>query len=146
MALRGGGGVDGAIHRAAGPGLLNEIFEKYPNGIAVGEAVATLGHNLKAKHVIHTVGPRYYVDGIDHAKLLADAYRNSMRVANELGCKSIAFPSISTGVYAYPMYEAAEIAVRTIREEIAAGSELHEIIFCCFTQEAADFYRDLLDT
>ena len=144
VALRGGGGVDGAIHRSAGPGLLEEIIEKYPDGIVVGEAVATFGHKLKAMYVIHTVGPRYYLGGVDHAKLLADAYRNSMKVANDLGCKSIAFPSISTGVYGYPMDEAAEIAVRTVREEVAAGNELQEIVFCCFDQEAADCYKNLL--
>lgn len=138
--LRGGGGVDGAIHRAAGLGLLAEIIEKYRDGIVVGEAVPTFGHNLKAMYVIHTVGPRYYLDGVDHAKLLADAYRNSLRVANELGCKSIAFPAISTGVYGYPIDEACAIAVKTVREELAAGTELQEIIFCCFSEEDAEIY------
>ena len=138
--LRGGGGVDGAIHRAAGLGLLQEIIEKYPDGIVVGEAVATFAHNLKAMYVIHTVGPRYYLDGVDHARLLADAYRNSIRVATELGCKSIAFPAISTGVYGYPRVEATQIAVKTVREEVTAGTELQEIIFCCFDQATADCY------
>jgi O-acetyl-ADP-ribose deacetylase (regulator of RNase III) len=95
-------------------------------------------------YVIHAVGPRYYLGGVDHAKLLADAYRNSMKVANELGCKSVAFPSISTGVYGYPIGEAAEIAVNTIRDEIAAGSELQEVVFCSFSQEDADVYKHLL--
>jgi O-acetyl-ADP-ribose deacetylase (regulator of RNase III) len=144
VSLRGGGGVDGAIHRAAGLGMLQELTEKYPDGIVVGEAVASFGHKLKAMYVIHTVGPRYYLDGVDHAKLLADAYRNSMKVANDLGCKSIAFPSISTGVYGYPIAEAAEIAIRTVREEISAGNELQEIVFCCFSQEDAAEYRQLL--
>jgi O-acetyl-ADP-ribose deacetylase len=141
VSLRGGGGVDGAIHRAAGLGLLEEIIEKYPDGIIVGEAVPTFGHKLKAMYVIHTVGPRYNLDGVDHAKLLADAYRNSLRVANELGCKSIAFPAISTGVYGYPNAEATDIAVRTIREEIAAGTELQEIVFCCFDDTTATLYE-----
>ena len=145
VSLRGGGGVDGAIHRAAGLGLLEEIIEKYPDGIIVGEAVPTFGHKLKAMYVIHTVGPRYYLDGVDHAKLLADAYRNSIRVANELGCKSIAFPAISTGVYGYPIDEATEIAVRTIREEIAAGTELQEIVFCCFDEETFITYEHALE-
>jgi O-acetyl-ADP-ribose deacetylase (regulator of RNase III) len=144
VSLRGGGGVDGAIHRAAGLGLLEEIVDKYPDGIVVGEAVPTFGHKLKAMYLIHTVGPRYYLDGVDHAKLLADAYRNSIRVANELGCKSIAFPAISTGVYGYPIDEATEIAVRTIREEIAAGTELQEIVFCCFDRETEYVYERLL--
>ena len=144
VSLRGGGGVDGAIHRAAGLGLLEEIIEKYPDGIIVGEAVPTFGHKLKAMYVIHTVGPRYYLDGVDHAKLLADAYRNSIRVANELRCKSIAFPAISTGVYGYPIDEATEIAVRTIREEIAAGTELQEIVFCCFDDANFEAYKNEL--
>ena len=144
VSLRGGGGVDGAIHRAAGLGLLEEIIEKYPDGIIVGEAVPTFGHKLKAMYVIHTVGPRYYLDGVDHAKLLADAYRNSIRVANELGCKSIAFPAISTGVYGYPIDEATEIAVLTIREEIAAGAELQEIVFCCFDDANFEAYKNEL--
>jgi O-acetyl-ADP-ribose deacetylase (regulator of RNase III) len=144
VSLRGGGGVDGAIHRAAGLGLLEEIIEKYPDGIIVGEAVPTFGHKLKAMYVIHTVGPRYYLDGVDHAKLLADAYRNSLRVANELGCKSIGFPAISTGVYGYPIDEATEIAVRTIREEIAAGTELQEIVFCCFDEANFEAYENEL--
>ena len=144
VSLRGGGGVDGAIHRAAGLGLLEEIVEKYPDGIIVGEAVPTFGHKLKAMYVIHTVGPRYYLDGVDHAKFLAAAYRNSIRVANELGCKSIAFPAISTGVYGYPIDEATEIAVRTIREEIAAGTELQEIVFCCFDDANFEAYKNEL--
>ena len=139
--MRGGGGVDGAIHRAAGLGLLAEIIEKYPDGIVVGEAVPTFGHSLRAMYVIHTVGPRYYLHGVDHANLLADAYRNSIRVANELGCKSIAFPSISTGVYGYPIDEACAIAVKTLREEIAAGTELQEITFCCFDETNLAAYR-----
>ncbi len=143
--LRGGGGVDGAIHRAAGLVLLAEIIEKYPDGIVVGEAVPTFGHNLKAMYVIHAVGPRYYLDGVDHSKLLADAYRNSIRVANELGCKSIAFPAISTGVYGYPIDEACAIAVKTVREEIAAGTELQEIVFCCFDEVNFAVYGALLD-
>ncbi|MEY4321817.1 MAG: hypothetical protein RL167_545 [Actinomycetota bacterium] len=144
VSLRGGGGVDGAIHRAAGLGLLEEIVEKYPDGIIVGEAVPTFGHKLKAMYVIHAVGPRYYLDGVDHAKLLADAYRNSIRVANELGCKSIAFPAISTGVYGYPIDEATEIAVRTIQVEIAAGTELQEIVFCCFDDANFEAYKNEL--
>lgn len=142
--LRGGGGVDGAIHRAAGLGLLQELEEKYPDGIIVGEAVPSFGHNLKAMYVIHTVGPRYYLEGIDHPKLLADCYRNSIRVANELGCKSIAFPAISTGVYGYPVDEATEVAVKTIKSAIATGTELQEIVFCCFDEETAEIYKTQL--
>jgi len=144
VSLRGGGGVDGAIHRAAGLGMLQEITEKYPDGIVVGEAVATFAHDLDAMYVIHTVGPRYYLGGVDHAKLLADAYRNSMRVASELGCKSIAFPAISTGVYGYPIEQATEVALRTVREEIAAGTELQEIIFCCFSEDVSQAYEAAL--
>ena len=124
--------------------MLHEIVEKYPHGIIVGEAVPTFGHKLKAMYVIHTVGPRYYLDGVDHATLLADAYRNSIRVANELGCKSIAFPAISTGVYGYPIDEACAIAVKTIREELASGNELQEIVVCCFDENNHSAYVEML--
>lgn len=144
VALRGGGGVDGAIHRAAGLGLLQELQEKYPDGIVVGEAVATFGHKLPAMYVIHTVGPRYYLEGVDHERLLADAYRNSLQVAVGLGCKTVAFPAISTGVYGYPVQEAAQIAVNTVMNQLHDGLELQEVIFCCFTEETAEAHRQAL--
>lgn len=116
--LLGGGGVDGAIHAAAGPGLLAEC--RALNGCGYGEAKATGGHNLAAKHVIHTVGPIYGRHRGHEPELLANCYRNSLGLAEELQAESIAFPGISTGVYGYPKKEAASIAVMTIREYFRA--------------------------
>ena len=133
--MLGGGGVDGAIHRAAGPALLCEC-EKVPEvrpGVRcpTGEARITAGGNLKAKWVIHTVGPVYRDGSHDEPVLLASCYRNSLRLAAGNGIKSIAFPSISTGVYGYPVEEAAAIAVREVRAFLSAHPDM-SVTFVCF--------------
>jgi len=142
--LLGGGGVDGAIHRAAGPGLLDACkkIKATADGIRcpVGEARITPGFNLPAKYVIHTVGPRY---GIDKApeKLLRSAYRNSLELALANNCKSIAFPAISCGAYGYPMKEAAEIAISTCMDPKYEGLQIY---FYLFTKDAFDLWMDVL--
>lgn len=130
-ALAGGGGVDGAIHRAAGPGLLAECLKL--GGCPTGEAKATGGHALKARHVIHTVGPVW--DGGDKGEpeLLAACHRNSLRLAATLGARTIAFPAISCGAYRFPIPLAARIAVRTVREE-AEKLPLTEVLFVLFDE------------
>ena len=120
--LSGGGGVDGAIHRAAGPGLLAECRDL--GGCPTGQARMTGGHDLPAKHVIHTVGPVWQGGKSGEAGLLADCYRNALRRAFELGCRSIAFPAISTGVYGFPKDQAAEIALGTIADFMGATPDV----------------------
>ncbi|WP_026534597.1 O-acetyl-ADP-ribose deacetylase [Arthrobacter sp. H14] len=131
--LLGGGGADGAIHAAAGPGLLAEC--RALNGCGYGEAKATGGHNLTANHVIHTVGPIYGCHHGREAELLANCYRNSLNLAEELQAEGIAFPGISTGVYGYPKEEAASIAVRTIREYFRShqDSRIKEVRLVAFS-------------
>jgi O-acetyl-ADP-ribose deacetylase len=135
--LLGGGGVDGAIHRAAGKELLAEC--RMLDGCPTGEAKLTKGYQLPARHVIHTVGPRYAM--ADRAALLASCYRKSLAIAREHGFEIVAFPAISTGVYGYPMREAAEIAVRTIRAELAAHDLPRKVILCTFGPEATRITR-----
>ena len=116
--LRGGGGVDGAIHHAAGPGLLDELRRRYPNGTPTGTAVATEAHALPARWVIHAVGPVWRGGGQGEADLLAGAYRSSLEVARGLGARSLALPAISMGIYGYPAEEASVIAVATVAEHL----------------------------
>ena len=140
--LLGGGGVDGAIHRAAGPDLLAEC--RTLGGCPTGEARITRGYRLPAGQVIHTVGPVWRGGTRGEAEQLAACYRNSLRLAAERGIRRVAFPCISTGVYGYPPGPAAEIAVRTVRETLAALPDPPDVIFCCFSRRDADRYTALL--
>lgn len=146
--LLGGGGVDGAIHRAAGPQLLAECRKL--GGCATGDAKATRGYELAAKWVIHTVGPIWSgadegaaLGTLEDDRLLASCYQRSLEVAGELGAAVIAFPAISTGVYGFPRERAAKIAVRVVRER-GRDAGLQQVIFACFDRETASIYRQLL--
>lgn len=140
--LLGGGGVDGAIHRAAGPGLLEEC--RRLGGCPTGQAKMTGGHKLAAKSIVHTVGPIYDGGGYQEAELLASCYRESLRLASEAGLCTVAFPCISTGVFGYPSHDACDIAVATVVEWLATNPTPELVTFCCFSDEDADIYRSRL--
>ena len=139
--LLGGGGVDGAIHRAAGPDLLAEC--RRLGGCETGDAKATKGYKLSAAHVIHTVGPVWHGGNANEDELLASCYRRSLDVASQLNVRSIAFPAISTGIYGFPRERAAKIAVR---EVLSYSGGIERLIFVCFDAETASIYRGLLTT
>ena len=141
--LLGGGGVDGAIHRAAGPELLAEC--RTLGGCATGDAKITKGYHLKARHVIHTVGPVYARDGARAPQLLADAYRKSLEVATEQGLRTVSFPSISTGAYGYPVTEAARVAVGTAADFLRQQKQITLVRFVLFDQRTYEAYRKALE-
>mgnify|MGYP001062516318 CR=1 FL=1 len=141
--LLGGGGVDGAIHRAAGPELLEEC--KTLNGCQTSEAKITNGYNLPAQYVIHTVGPVWRGGKFNEAELLRDCYKNSLQLAQLNGCKSVAFPNISTGIYGFPKHEAAEIAVRTVTDFMQSNNIPEKVYFTCFEEPNYLIYMELLE-
>jgi O-acetyl-ADP-ribose deacetylase (regulator of RNase III) len=144
--LMGGGGVDGAIHRKGGPKILEECRRiratEWPDGLPTGKAVITSGGNLKAKHVIHTVGPVWLGGFHVEAELLKQAYKNSLRLAAAKGLKTIAFPSISTGAYGYPIEDASRIAVRTVKEFLEKEDKLEKIVFVLFSERDFEIYLE----
>lgn len=140
--LLGGGGVDGAIHRAGGKAIFEEC--KKIGGCAVGEAVITSAGNLPAKYIIHTVGPVWHGGMKKEEQLLANAYRNSLKTAIENGIKTVAFPNISTGVYRFPKQKAAEIAIKTVKDFLSSNDTIEQVIFVCFDEENYQIYQQIL--
>lgn len=144
--LLGGGGVDGAIHRAGGQAILDECIRirNRQGGCAVGEAVITTAGNMPARFVIHTVGPVWSKSNTGADALLSNAYRNSLQLATENHVKTIAFPNISTGIYHFPKDKAAEIAIHTVNDFLSSNKNIEKVIFVCFDEENYDIYQKLL--
>jgi len=144
--LMGGGGVDGAIHRRGGPKILEECKRiratEWPQGLPTGKAVITSGGNLKVKHVIHTVGPVWRGGNRGEPELLAQAYQNSLRLAVANGLKTVAFPSISTGAYGYPVEEACRVALKAVKDFLEKEDNLGEVVFVLFSEGALEVYLD----
>ncbi|HET8540387.1 MAG TPA: O-acetyl-ADP-ribose deacetylase [Anaeromyxobacter sp.] len=140
--LLGGGGVDGAIHRAAGPGLLEEC--RTLGGAATGEVKRTGGHRLPARHVLHAVGPVWRGGAAGEDEALARCYRSALRLAAEAGLRSVAFPAISTGAYGFPLERATRIAVGEVRRALEGGSPVERVVFCCFSPRDAEVYARVL--
>ena len=140
--LLGGGGVDGAIHRAAGPELRQAC--RLLGGCPTGDARLTQGFRLPARYIIHTVGPVWHGGSSGEAELLAACYRRSVELATAQGVMTMAFPSISTGIYGYPIEQAATIAVSTVRSSLPAGGPIQEVLFCCFSRRDLEAYAALL--
>jgi O-acetyl-ADP-ribose deacetylase (regulator of RNase III) len=141
--LLGGGGVDGAIHRSAGPELLEET--RKIGGCPTGEAKVSGGYRLPAKHVIHTVGPVWAGGHKAEENLLASCYRNSLKAAQDLKIKTIAFPSISTGAYGFPLERATEIALKETKKFLETDKTLSKVVFVCFGEKALNMYRKVAD-
>ncbi len=145
--LLGGGGVDGAIHRAGGRAILEECLKirEKQGGCRVGEAVITTAGNMPAKYVIHTVGPVWSKSKSGAHELLANAYYNSLKIALENNIKTIAFPNISTGIYHFPKDKAAKIALRSVKDFLSKHEEIHKVVFVCFDDENYDIYKKFLE-
>ncbi|MDP9269830.1 MAG: macro domain-containing protein [Chloroflexota bacterium] len=142
--LRGGGGVDGAIHRAAGSGLLDELRRRYPNGTPTGTAVATDAHALPARWVLHAVGPMWRGGTAGEPELLAAAYRSCLQHCDALGARSVAFPAISMGIYGYPGAQGAGVALRAVAEHLSGNTSLELVRFVLFTAGTRAFFDDAL--
>ena len=146
--LMGGGGVDGAIHRRGGPKILEECTRiratEWPNGLPTGKTVITTGGNLKARFIIHAVGPIWNGGGSGEADLLADAYRNYLILAVAKKLKTVAFPSISTGAYGYPIHDASRVALRTVKEFLAKDDVLDEVVFTLFSDRDLTIYTEAM--
>lgn len=144
--LMGGGGVDGAIHRKGGPQILEECKKirasQLPAGLPTGKAVITSAGNLKAKHVIHTVGPVWHGGKHGEPELLAQAYRNSLQTAVDKGLKTVAFPSISTGAYGYPIQDASHIALKAVKDFLEKKNHLDKVVFVLFSERDLQVYAD----